>query len=244
MQKGIKDHILCVKSITNFILSSVLQVVSVSLIVLQCVSAVKYLGPAPLAAYTSYSTLSPSFLPYRTVLDVLQPGLSFSYPWAPLAPRYHPLSGPQLIPFQPQLVSAPQNALVVSEVAAPVPAQVVDDDDVVDVAVETDDGSTALSEITVRDHINTLPDIPSSPFRDQNPIIPAGIVQATQPKFVQTIFKVDNENYHRSFYDDSFAEHEAVSNSGSAICHQQQGVARPAGVQSKRSGARIVTLAL
>ena len=218
-----------------------LQGVSVSLIVLQCVSAVKYLGPAPLATYT---TLSPSFLPYRTALDVLQPGLSFSYPWAPLAPRYQPLAAPQLIPFHPQLVTAPHNVAVVSEVAAPVPAQVVDDNDVVDVAVETDDGSSALSEITVREHIEALPAIPSSPFRDQNPVIPAGIVQATQPKFVQTIFKVDIENYHCTFYDDSFAEHEAVSNSGAEIRHQQQGVTRPAGVQSKRSGSCVVTLAL
>ena len=160
---------------------------SVSLIVLQCVSAVKYLGPAPLA---THSSLSPSFLPFRTALDVLQPGLSFSYPWAPLVPRYQPLSG-AFIPFQPHFVSAPHNAVVVSEVAAPAPAQVVDDIEAVDVATETDDGASALSEITVRDHITALPDIPRSPFRDQFPVIPAGIAQATQPKFVQTIFKVN-----------------------------------------------------
>ena len=86
----------------------------VSLIVLQCVSAVKYLGPAPLAR----SALSPSFLPFRTALDVLRPGPNYStYPWAALAPRYqpayHPLASP-FIPFQPQFIRAPQNALVVS----------------------------------------------------------------------------------------------------------------------------------
>jgi len=163
--------------------------VSLSLIVLQCVSAVKYLGPAPLAPH---SALSPSFLPYRTALDVLQPSLSYSYPWAPFAPRYQPLSGPFPL-FPHHLVSAPHNAVVVSQVApapapVPVPAEVTDD--VVDVAAEeTDDGEAALGEITVRDHIDALPAIPTSPFRDSVPVIPAGIVQATQPKFVQTIFK-------------------------------------------------------
>ena len=165
---------------------------SVSLIVLQCVSAVKYLGPAPLATHTS---LSPSFLPFRTALDVLQPQLSFSYPWTPLVPRYQPLSG-AFIPFQPHFVSGPHNAVVVSDVAAPAPAQVVDDIEAVDVATETDDGASALGEITVRDHIEALPAIPSSPFRDQSPVIPAGIVQATQPKFVQTIFKVLSIKHH------------------------------------------------
>ena len=175
---------------TALIRFSVVQGVSLSLIVLQCVSAVKYLGPAPLAAH---SALSPSFLPYRTALDVLQPGLSYSYPWAPFAPRYQPLSGPFTL-FPHHLVSAPHNAVVVSQVAAPapvpVPAEVTDD--IVDVAAEeTDDGEAALGEITVRDHIDALPAIPTSPFRDSVPVIPAGIVQATQPKFVQTIFKVD-----------------------------------------------------
>merc|ERR1712029_446091 len=88
-----------------------MKAVSVSLIVLQCVSAVKYLGPAPLA---THSSLSPSFLPYRTALDVLQPQLSFSYPWTPLVPRYHPLSGAFIL-FQPHFVSGPHNAVVVSE---------------------------------------------------------------------------------------------------------------------------------
>merc|ERR1712066_466755 len=106
----------------------------------------------------------------------------------PLVPRYQPLSG-AFIPFQPHFVSGPHNAVVVSDVAAPAPAQVVDDIEAVDVATETDDGASALGEITVRDHIEALPAIPSSPFRDQSPVIPAGIVQATQPKFVQTIFK-------------------------------------------------------
>ena len=175
---------------TTLIRFSVVQGVSVSLIVLQCVSAVKYLGPAPLAAH---SALSPSFLPYRTALDVLQPSLSYSYPWAPFAPRYQPLSGPFSL-FPHPLVSAPHNAVVVSQVAAPVPVPAEVTDDVVDVAAEeTDDGEAALGEITVRDHIDALPAIPSSPFRDSAPVIPAGIVQATQPKFVQTIFKVDIE---------------------------------------------------
>ena len=167
---------------TALIRFSVVQGVSLSLIVLQCVSAVKYLGPAPLAAH---SALSPSFLPYRTALDVLQPGLSYSYPWAPFAPRYQPLSGPFTL-FPHHLVSAPHNAVA----PVPVPAEVTDD--IVDVtAEETDDDEAVLGEITLRDHIDALPEIPSSPFRDSVPVIPAGIVQATQPKFVQTIFKVN-----------------------------------------------------
>ena len=123
---------------TTLIRFSVVQGVSLSLIALQCVSAVKHLGP---------SALSPSFLPYRTAMDILQPGLSYSYPWAPFAPRNQTLSGPFTL-FPRHLVS---------QVAGPTPVPQEVTDDVVDVtAEETDDGEAALGEITVRDHIDVL----------------------------------------------------------------------------------------
>ena len=61
----------------------------------------------------------------------------------------------------------------------------------VDVAEEDEDTAAPVGEITIRDHIESLPSPPESLFRDQAPVIPAGIVQATQPHFVQAIFKVN-----------------------------------------------------
>ena len=60
----------------------------------------------------------------------------------------------------------------------------------VDVAEEVVEEEPAPGEIVIRRPVDSLPSLPASPFRDQRPVIPAGIAQATQPQFVQTIFKV------------------------------------------------------
>ena len=60
-----------------------------------------------------------------------------------------------------------------------------------DVAAEEIEEADSPSLITIQEHIDALPTPKPSLFRDPlGPPIPAGIVQATQPKFVQVLFKV------------------------------------------------------
>ena len=145
----------------------------------------------PVVKYLGLS-LSPSVFPLRTALDVLQPGLGYrfpgqlagyGYPWPrwsgwPHFQGYFPQSPhltfiPANTPLQPEMESGP---------ADPVEA--------VDVAEEVVEEEPAPGEIVIRRPVDSLPSLPASPFRDQRPVIPAGIAQATQPQFVQTIFKV------------------------------------------------------
>merc|ERR1712227_1087420 len=154
-----------------------MKVLCFSLIVLQCsvdaaVTAVKYLGlPAPYAT----QSISPSIYPLRTALDVLQPSFPrYAFPWtAAPAPAFAPAAVPTKILTEP--VATDEEPIAV------------------DVAEEiTDDGVKPLGEITIRKEVDSLPSLPASNFRGTNaPVIPAGIVQATQPHFVQTIFKND-----------------------------------------------------
>merc|ERR1712018_278612 len=153
----------------------------VSLIVLQsavfcsAATAVKFLGvnplPVPALSYAQES-ISPSIYPLRTALDVLNPsvGYGYGYPWG--------LTG-----YYPQYPTAPviafQSPIIPTSVASPAKT----------VPVVEADATPALGEISIREHIDALPSIPSSPFRNQAPVIPAGIAQATQPHFIQAVFK-------------------------------------------------------
>jgi len=177
-----------------------MKVLCFSLIVLQssasaAVTAVKYLGvPAPSSLGYTAQSISPSIYPLRTALDVLQPSFPrYAFPWtAAAAPAgYYPAP---VVSVQSPLFSAPAFA------PAAVPTKILtepvatDEEPIaVDVAEEiTDDGVKPLGEITIRKEVDSLPSLPASNFRGTNaPVIPAGIVQATQPHFVQTIFKND-----------------------------------------------------
>ena len=142
----------------------------------------KYLGP-----------VSPSVFPLRTALDVLQPRLGFRFPLQ-LGGYGYPWQGyPTYLPHLRHLHHLPHFSLTglavertpLPEVAAPdAPAEAVD------VAEEEVEEEAAPGEIVIRRPVDSLPSFPASPFRDQRPIIPAGIAQATQPTFVHTIFKV------------------------------------------------------
>ena len=70
--------------------------------------------------------------------------------------------------------------------------EVVDDtEDGVDVAAEIIEEEDSPSIVTIKENISSLPSPSPALFRDPSgPPIPAGIVQATQPKFVQVLFKV------------------------------------------------------
>ena len=60
-----------------------------------------------------------------------------------------------------------------------------------DVAAVEIEEADSPSLITIQVHIDALPTPKPSLFRDPlGPPIPAGIVQATQPKFVHVLFKV------------------------------------------------------
>merc|ERR1712018_303913 len=174
----------------------------VSLIVLQsavfcsAATAVKFLGvnplPVPALSYAQES-ISPSIYPLRTALDVLNPsvGYGYGYPWG-LTGYYPQYPTAPVIAFQspiiPTSVASPAKTVPVVVAEAPVETPAVAD--TVDVAEEVDaDATPALGEISIREHIDALPSIPSSPFRNQAPVIPAGIAQATQPHFIQAVFK-------------------------------------------------------
>ena len=139
----------------------------------------KYLGP-----------VSPSVFPLRTALDVLQPRLGFRFPLQ-LGGYGYPWSGyPGYLPHLHHLPHFSLTGLAVERTPLPevvAPAAPVE---AVDVAEEEVEEEAAPGEIVIRRPVDSLPSFPASPFRDQRPIIPAGIAQATQPTFVHTIFKV------------------------------------------------------
>merc|ERR1739838_528703 len=162
-----------------------------SLIVLvgsTCCSPVNFLG---VPGY-SQEVISPNIYPLRTALDVLQPGLGYGYgqygygyPWALNSFGLGSLIHPSV------------------QVAAPVADSVAVAKDVVDVAVEEIEEDSP-SIVTIQEHIDALPTPPQSLFRDPSgPPIPAGIVQATQPKFVQVLFKNPKLSPHLHFISNS-----------------------------------------
>ena len=160
----------------------------------QC-SHVKYLGvPHLLGRYNAVypalpglqpwpvlrtAVISPSIYPVRTALDIFTGlGPRLAQPWGfPGLPGW---SGLPALPAPAAAQSAP---------AAPAtPAA----EDAVDVAAEVEEETGVPGGvITIQQRIEALPSPAASLFRDPSgPPIPAGIVQATQPVFVQTVFKV------------------------------------------------------
>jgi len=157
-------------------------------------SPVKYLG---VPGYTQ-EVISPSIYQIRTALDVLQPslGYGYGYPWGinSLALGY-PV-------HQPVLTNIPSIPTI--QVAAPVEEPVAVSEDVVDVAVEELEEDESPSIVTIQKNIEALPTPPKSLFRDPlGPPIPAGIVQATQPQFVQVLFKNPKLSPHHHFLSNS-----------------------------------------
>merc|ERR1739838_113353 len=172
-----------------------------SLIVLvssTCCSPVNFLG---VPGY-SQEVISPNIYPLRTALDVLQPGLGYGYgqygygyPWGLNNLGLGSFIHPSVLPSLPSIPTV--------LVAAPVTDSVAVAKDVVDVAVEEIEEDSP-SIVTIQEHIDALPTPPQSLFRDPSgPPSPAGIVQATQPKFVQVLFKNPKLSPHLHFISNS-----------------------------------------
>ena len=145
------------------------------------VTAGNFLGITP-----ALQTISPSIYPLRTALDVLQPqGFRYGVPFQGFYPQY-PVQYPTFLTIRsPFINTIPSQLTPIRTVETP-------QEEVTEVVEKevAEEPTAAVGEITIRDHIDALPSPPSSPFRDASPVIPAGIVQATQPQFTQTIFKV------------------------------------------------------
>jgi hypothetical protein len=143
----------------------------------------------PIANYGGYpliysgQTVSSSIYPFRTALDVLN--TLPDYPTlGPLAnyPTYSPFSSFPTLSNSPSLFTS---------VLKPADEVREDEVDAVDVSEEeVDEKIPASGIITVAEEVEDLPAPPLSLFRDpSHPPIPAGIAQATQPHFIQTLFK-------------------------------------------------------
>jgi len=170
-----------------------------------CCAQIKYLGvPAAPAGYLGYpaglsglsygvyggqptaytaETLSPSIYPLRTALDALNTFPSYAPGFR--VPSY-PFSNAPAVITDVDSVTPVQNvpaSLLVSDEPNVIEA--------VDVASEDTDEDTSniAGLITIAEEIDSLPNPPTSLFRDPTPVIPAGIAQATQPVFHQQLFK-------------------------------------------------------
>jgi len=170
-----------------------------------CCAQIKYLGvPAAPAGYLGYpaglsglpygiyggqptaytaETLSPSIYPLRTALDALNTFPSYAPGFR--VPSY-PFSNAPAVMTDVDSVTPVQNvpaSLLVSDEPNVIEA--------VDVASEDTDEDTSniAGLITIAEEIDSLPNPPTSLFRDPTPVIPAGIAQATQPVFHQQLFK-------------------------------------------------------
>ena len=159
------------------------------------VTAGNFLGVTPVL-----QTISPSIYPLRTALDVLQPhGFRYGLPFQGFYPQY-PVQYPTFLTVRSPFINTfPSTLTPIRTVEQPKEVtEVVEEEEV------AEEPSAAVGEITIREHIDALPSLPSSPFRDANPVIPAGIAQATQPQFTQTIFKVGTllapYNVHSLFF--------------------------------------------
>jgi len=150
-------------------------------------SPIKYLG---VPGY-SQEVISRTIYPVRTALDVLQPsvgygygsGYGYGYPWALNSFGLAQPSYPSVLTGLPSLPTF--------QVVAPVAESVAVAKDVVEVSVEETEEDDTPTVVTIKENIDALPTPALSPFKDllQGPPIPAGIVQATQPKFTQVLFK-------------------------------------------------------
>merc|ERR1711953_768438 len=142
---------------------------------------VKYLG-----------AVSPSLFPLRTALDVLQPSPSYTFPYhlagypAGYPASYYAGYYPGLLPqaFHPQLLSFanPFTTIPTEGIIKPVAPASVE---------EVVESGVAPGEVVIRKPVTSLPALPTFSLdrKTQAPVIPAGIVQATQPQFVQNLFQ-------------------------------------------------------
>merc|ERR1711973_641500 len=130
-------------------------------------------------------TVSPSIYPFRTALDVLN-----TLPDYPTVARVPSFSSLTTLPNYPAPFPIASSGPTPFVGALPVEksedtsgdAVVVDEED-------EEDNAKVPGLITVAEEVDSLPAPPLSLFRDPTPPIPAGIVQATQPKFTQILFK-------------------------------------------------------
>merc|ERR1712013_218624 len=143
----------------------------------------------------SQQIVSPSLAPLRTALDVLQPSYGYGYPWG--VSTSHTAS-----PIFSTVFPTIENIATVTTVAV--------GKDGVEVVDDTEDGAEINEEedspsiVTIKENISSLPSPSPALFRDPSgPPIPAGIVQATQPKFVQVLFKNPKLSPHLSFISNS-----------------------------------------
>jgi len=190
-----------------------------SLIVSSCLAQpLKFLGVDQVVADP------PLALP-RTALDVLHPGvgylghhvgLGFRYPWYS-GHYYHHLRLPTYFPGH-HFAPAPfgfnlpvhLGLPTITDAVAPKDepeAAVAEVADVVDVSAE-EEGGTGGSLITIQQVVGNIPAPPTSGgLTTRNPgpspILPAGIVQGTQPKFVQVLFQNPKTSPHFPFLHNS-----------------------------------------
>merc|ERR1719206_481269 len=147
----------------------------------------------------SHQVVSPSLAHLRTALDVLQPSYGYGYPWG--VSTSHTAS-----PIFSTVFPSIENIATVTTVAVGKDGvdTVVDTEDGVDVAAEIIEEQDSPSIVTIKENISSLPYPSPALFRDPSgPPIPAGIVQATQPKFVQVLFKNPKLSPHLSFISNS-----------------------------------------
>merc|ERR1712013_503131 len=152
----------------------------------------------------SHQVVSPSLAPLRTALDVLHPSYGYGYPLG--VSTSHTAS-----PIFSTVFPTIENIATVTTVAVGKDSddtetvEVVDDtEDGVDVAAEIIEEEDSPSIVTIKENISSLPSPSPALFRDPSgPPIPAGIVQATQPKFVQVLFKNPKLSPHLSFISNS-----------------------------------------
>merc|ERR1712013_928651 len=152
----------------------------------------------------SHQVVSPSLAPLRTALDVLHPSYGYGYPLG--VSTSHTAS-----PIFSTVFPTIENIATVTTVAV---GKDSDDTETVEVVDGTEDGVDVAAEIieeedspsivTIKENISSLPSPSPALFRDPSgPPIPAGIVQATQPKFVQVLFKNPKLSPHLSFISNS-----------------------------------------
>merc|ERR1712013_803753 len=147
----------------------------------------------------SHQVVSPSLAPLRTALDVLHPSYGYGYP---LGVSTSHTASPIFSTVFPTIENI-ETVEVVDDTENGV--EVVDDtEDGVDVAAEIIEEEDSPSIVTIKENISSLPSPSPALFRDPSgPPIPAGIVQATQPKFVQVLFKNPKLSPHLSFISNS-----------------------------------------
>merc|ERR1712013_609366 len=145
----------------------------------------------------SHQVVSPSLAPLRTALDVLHPSYGYGYPLG--VSTSHTAS-----PIFSTVFPTIENIATVTTVAVGKDSDDTETVEVVDDTAEIIEEEDSPSIVTIKENISSLPSPSPALFRDPSgPPIPAGIVQATQPKFVQVLFKNPKLSPHLSFISNS-----------------------------------------